>query len=239
VHHQCGSRAILQDLVSGVALRRSRQLQVGTVVELAGHVGVGFGFEPAAGLAEETERVACSQFITMGEVTVRGRSSLCPEGLCDLFLFPAVDRAEEGWEFSAAVFAMKPASRGSVRLSSSDPRAPLAIDHGFLSDERDVTVLVEGVDALRRVAGHEAVRALGREVRPGPEVDVEAYVRETARGFFHPVATCAIGPVVDARGRVLGFESLVVADASIMPTIPRANTNLSTAAVAERIAELL
>jgi choline dehydrogenase len=42
---------------------------------------------------------------------------------------------------------------------------------------------------------------------------------------------------VDARGRVLGLEGLVVADASVMPTIPRANTNLSTVALAERIAE--
>ena len=57
-----------------------------------------------------------------------------------------------------------------------------------------------------------------------------------ARGFFHPVGTCAIGSVVDARGRVLGLEGLVVADASVMPTIPRANTNLSAIAVAERVA---
>jgi len=64
-------------------------------------------------------------------------------------------------------------------------------------------------------------------------------VRSTARGFFHPTGTCAIGSVVDREGRVLGFDGLVVADASIMPTIPRANTNLSTAAIAERIAETL
>ena len=57
------------------------------------------------------------------------------------------------------------------------------------------------------------------------------------RGFFHPVATCAIGRVVDGGGRVLGHDGLFVADASIMPTIPRANTNLSTLALAERLAE--
>jgi choline dehydrogenase-like flavoprotein len=80
---------------------------------------------------------------------------------------------------------------------------------------------------------------LCREVRPGPQADVEACVRAEARGFFHPTGTCAIGRVVDPKGRVLGLENLYVADASIMPTIPRANTNLSTAAIAERIAELL
>ena len=64
-------------------------------------------------------------------------------------------------------------------------------------------------------------------------------MRERRAAFFHPTGTCAIGSVVDPEGRVLGLDALVVADASIMPTIPRANTNLSTAAIAERIAETL
>ncbi len=159
--------------------------------------------------------------------------------MCDLFLFPALDPpGPEGYEGSAAVFAMKPWSRGTVRLTSPDPRAPLAIDHGFLTDERDVAVLVEGVEALRRMAASEEVSAYAaREVRPGAEVEPERHVREAARGFFHPVGTCAIGAVVDGDGRVLGCEGLSVADASIMPSIPRANTNLSTIALAERLAE--
>jgi choline dehydrogenase len=228
-----GSPAIL--LRSGIGPERGLPVGEG----LCDHVGVGFGFEPVLRLVDETEEFARSHFVTMGEVTVRARSSFCPDGVCDLFLFPAIDHGEEGWEFSAAVFAMKPESRGRVRLNSADPRTPLAIEHGFLSEERDAAVLTEGVDAMRRAAAHDAVRALGREVRPGPETDVDTYVRAEARGFFHPTGTCAIGRVVDPEGRVLGFENLYVADASIMPTIPRANTNLTTAAIAERIAELL
>jgi len=64
-------------------------------------------------------------------------------------------------------------------------------------------------------------------------------VRGNARGFFHFTGTCAIGRVVDSAGRVLGADGLVVADASIRPTIPRANTNLTVAAIAERTASLL
>ena len=60
-----------------------------------------------------------------------------------------------------------------------------------------------------------------------------------ARGFFHPVGTCAIGSVVDPPGASSAMTASSVADASIMPTIPTANTNLTTAAIAERIAELL
>ena len=91
----------------------------------------------------------------------------------------------------------------------------------------------------RRIGDQPIASYVAREVRPGPDADLEQYVRENVRGFFHPVGTCAIGRVVDREARVLGFENLYVGDASIMPTIPRVNTNLSTAAVAERVAELL
>jgi choline dehydrogenase-like flavoprotein len=228
-----GSPAIL--LRSGIGPEQGLPVGEG----LSDHVGVGFGYEPVSGLVDATEEFARSHFVTMGEVTLRASSCFCPEGLRDLFLFPAVDHCEEGWEFTAAVFAMKPESRGRVQLTSADPRAPLAIEHGFLAEERDAAVLTEGVEAMRHAAAHDSVRQLCREVRPGPKADVEAYVRAEARGFFHPTGTCAVGRVVDPEGRVLGLENLYVADASIMPTIPRANTNLSTAAIAERIAELL
>jgi choline dehydrogenase len=206
---------------------------------LIDHVGVGLGFEATDRLQREAAAFEGERPLYMAQVTIQARSSACAEGVCDLFFFPAIDPpGEQGYEVSAAVFAMKPSSRGTVRLSSPDPRAPLAIDHGFLSDERDVAVLTEGVEALRRLAGGEGIRAYAvREARPGPAVEAERHVRETARGFFHPVGTCAIGPVVDGDGRVRGCEGLSVADASIMPSIPRANTNLSTIALAERLAE--
>jgi choline dehydrogenase len=76
-------------------------------------------------------------------------------------------------------------------------------------------------------------------VRPGADVDAATHVHTAARGFFHPTGTCAIGRVVDGEGRVLGFDNLYVADASIIPTIPRANPNLTVAAVAERLSSLL
>ena len=80
---------------------------------------------------------------------------------------------------------------------------------------------------------------MARESQPGAEMPARVYVRAAARGFFHPTGTCAIGSVVDERCRVLGHEGLVVADASVMPEIPRANTNLSVAAIAERVAETI
>jgi choline dehydrogenase len=230
-----GSPGIL--LRSGVGPKR--ELPVGE--GLSDHVGVGFGFEGTDQLQRETEEFERSHTLFMAQVTLAISSSTCAPGVCDLFVFPGLEpSAAHGYEVSAAVFAMKPLSRGSVALSSPDPRAPLAIDHGFLTDPRDAEVLTEGVEALRQLAGGESIRTYaGRETRPGAEVDAVTHVRETARGFFHPVATCAIGQVVDGGGRVYGIDGLFVADASIMPTIPRANTNLSTLAVAERIAECI
>jgi choline dehydrogenase len=228
-----GSPGIL--LRSGVGPERGLAVGEG----LIDHVGVGLGFEATDRLQREAAAFESERPLYMSQVTVEARSSACAAGVCDLFFFPAIDPpGAQGYEVSAAVFAMKPASRGTVRLASPDPRAPLAIDHGFLSDERDVAVLVEGVEALRRLVASEEIGAYAlREARPGPEVEAERHVRATARGFFHPVGTCAIGPVVDGDGRVHGCEGLSVADASIMPSIPRANTNLSTIALAERLAE--
>ncbi|HEV8686531.1 MAG TPA: GMC family oxidoreductase [Gaiellaceae bacterium] len=196
---------------------------------LVDHVGAGIGWEPTDRLREDVARFEAERPIFMAQVTVRGSD--------DSFIFPAL---EPGAEISGAAFAMKPRSRGSVRLTSRDPGAPLEIEHGFLSDHADLDAVVRALEDLRELVARDPIAGyVANEVRPGFDVDLEDYVRENARGFFHPVATCAIGRVVDREARVLGYENLYVADASIMPTIPRANTNLSTAAVAERVADLL
>jgi len=207
---------------------------------LSDHVGVGFGFEPTDEYEREIRAFAAERPVAMAQVTIPVRSSRCPEGVCDLVLFPAVDPEEEGYAISAAVFAMKPESRGSVRLASHDPRAPLLIDHDFLANDDDAAVLAEGVDVLRELARSEPIRRYSkREVRPGPDVDAARHVRAEVRGFFHPTGTCALGRVADGDGRVLGYENIYVADASFIPSIPRANTNLTVAAVAEKLAATL
>jgi choline dehydrogenase len=203
---------------------------------LVDHVGTGAAWEPTQRLLEETAAHEAEHGLYMGQVTISERSTSCPSGTFDdLFLFPALDI---GPEISGAAFAMKPFSRGSVRLNGPDPETPLHIEHGFLRDERDVEVLTEGFERLREIVDEPQVKPYaGRELRPGPEVGADEHVRATARGFFHPVGTCAIGAVLDERCRVLGFENLYVVDASAIPEIPAANTNLTTVALAERASE--
>jgi choline dehydrogenase len=229
-----GSPAIL--LRSGIGPEGEvAQLPVGE--GLVDHVGTGAAWEPTELLLAKTAAHEAEHGLYMGQVTIATASRSCPPGVRDLFLFPALDI---GPEISGAAFAMKPLSRGSVRLSGPEPETPLAIDHGFLRDERDIEVLAEGFERLRELAASPEVAPYVRsELRPGDVVGAEEHVRATARGFFHPVGTCAIGSVLDERCRVLGYENLYVVDGSAIPEIPAANTNLTTVALAERAAEWL
>jgi choline dehydrogenase len=196
---------------------------------LIDHVGAGFGWEAAPELLRETAAFERDRPLHMAGVAVRLER--------DLLLFPGIETSHE---ISAAVFCMKPRSRGRVSLNSSAPAAPLRIEHGFLSDRSDAEVLARGVELVRHLFAREPLaRAAVRELRPGPYVTPAAHVQAAARGFFHPVGTCAIGSVVDGRGRVKGAGRVVVADASIFPEIPRAPIHPTVVAVAERIAEWL
>jgi choline dehydrogenase-like flavoprotein len=172
---------------------------------------------------------------------VFAQSTSCePENCWDVFLFPAAEPAEppHRWEISAAAFAMKPRSRGRVRARTLEPERAPEIAHGFLNDPADALPIVEGAYLLREIAKSDRVRPYaGRELRPGPDAYVDKFVPAAVRGFFHPVGTCALGAVCDRDGRVHGFDNLIVADASFVPDIPRANTHLTTLAVAERLAE--
>jgi choline dehydrogenase len=222
-------------LRSGIGPGLEHDLPVGE--NLADHVGVGMAWDPTGRCVDEVAAHEAAHPLYMAGATIRARSGRDPAGLPDLFFFPGLD---PGPEISAAVFAMKPRSRGSVRLTSADPEAALAIDHGFLRDPHDADVLTAGFQQLRALAAREPVSLYaGRERRPGERVGSAEHVRTAARGFFHPVGTAAMGSVVDSGCRVLGLDEVVVVDASMMPTIPRANTALTVAAVAERLAESL
>ena len=94
------------------------------------------------------------------------------------------------------------------------------------------------VEEHQRINPLKDLLSLGAELAPAQE-PLDRYVRAGMRNYFHPAGTCGIGRVVDTDCRVLGVEGLVVADASVMPTLPRANTNLTTVAIAERLAETI
>ena len=138
-----------------------------------------------------------------------------------------------------SVFHMKPGSAGRVRLRSRDPSALPVVERGFLRDPATSTSSSRGSSS--RASWPRSRRSHGcsdRRSRRGRS-SFQRTSGGAIRNYFHPAGTCGIGRVVDDRGRVLGIDGLVVADASVMPTIPRANTNLTTVAIAERLAETI
>lgn len=141
------------------------------------------------------------------------------------------------------VAVLTPRSRGQVTLASDEPTAKPRIEHHYLSEPVDVQRTIAGVRRLLEIAAQPALAryAVRRHGLPTSDSDaaILAYVRATAQTLYHPVGTCAIGTVVDEGLRVRGTEGLRVIDASVMPLIPRGNTNAPTIAIAERAADLL
>jgi choline dehydrogenase len=149
---------------------------------------------------------------------------------------------------SMIVVAVDPRSRGRVSLRSADPRARAAIDPAYLTDPADLEVLVAGVRQARELAGCRPFADLtAGELAPGGRLaddrQLEAWVRGNVTTIFHPTSSCAMGgpeaAVCDPELRVRGVEGLRVVDASVMPAVPRGNTNAPTIAIAERAADLV
>ena len=142
-------------------------------------------------------------------------------------------------------------SRGRIRLRSADPRHRPAIDPGYLSDGgADARALVAGLKMAREFVTARPMAAICRsEIAPGAHIRSDAelleYVRSSVATLYHPVGTCAMGSearwgsVLDPELRVRGISGLRVVDASVMPTLPRGNTNAPTIAIAERAADLI
>jgi choline dehydrogenase len=135
---------------------------------------------------------------------------------------------------TATVCHLRPESRGSVHISSSDPQAHPCIRANYLDTENDRSAIVAAVRGVRDIFAAPALdKYRGEELKPGAQAqsddDILAYVRAQAESVYHPVGTCKMGSddmaVVDERLRVHGVKALRVADASIMPTITSGNTN--------------
>jgi choline dehydrogenase len=182
-----------------------------------------------------------------------------PAGPPDLVLFCAgpfdtgPGQSPGGAVFGIVAALMAPCSRGWVRLASADPADPPRVYPAHLEDPDDLERMLEAVTEARRLACSEPVSAIttGPELSPGRAVDTDdraalaRWACHAVSTYHHPVGTCAMGPdpgdgaVTDARGSVYGVDNLTIADASIMPTIPTATTNVPTIMVAEHIARRL
>jgi choline dehydrogenase-like flavoprotein len=156
-----------------------------------------------------------------------------------------------GHGLSCHVCVLRPQSRGNVRLASPDARVAPLIDPRFLSDERDLDLLVKGFKIVRKVLAQPALSPYGgggteKELYSkdvSTDAQIKAVIRDHADTIYHPVGTCRMGSdlasVVDPELRVRGFDRLRVVDASVMPNLTSGNTNAPTIMIAERAADLI
>ena len=157
-------------------------------------------------------------------------------------------RAGAGHVLSVACVLVKPESRGEVGLRSADPHDAPLIRLNLLQAEADRAAFRRIVRFVRRFFATPPAASLVRAERmPGPAVqgdeEIDAHMRKFVATAMHPTSTCALGvderAVLDPGLRVRGVERLYVADASVLPSIVRGNTNAPAIMVAERAAELL
>jgi choline dehydrogenase len=145
---------------------------------------------------------------------------------------------------------LRPTSRGSLTLRSSNPDDLPVITGNYLQTQEDVDCQIRGLLKTLEFFKMPSLKEHIKEIIwPSPEAlstkeGIEKYVRGNAATVFHPVGTCKMGrdpatSVVDLNLRVWGIERLRVVDASVMPSIPSGNTNAPTIMVAERAADLI
>jgi choline dehydrogenase len=142
---------------------------------------------------------------------------------------------------------LTPHSRGSVRLASNDPTAKPIVHNELYTAGDDLARMFAALRLALDICGQPALRPYCAEPYSTPDGDddeaLRAHVARTTFAIYHPVGTCRMGSdqdsIVDEQLRVRGVEGLRVIDASVMPVVPRGNTNAPTIAIAERVADLI
>lgn len=214
------------------------------------HPGIAFDYEPTVTARRQFEAELASGRLYSAQVNLKARTGLAREHH-DLDVFPYQTPDDAGaWRFLLMAFSLAPRSRGHVRLASLDPAQPPLIDFRFLTDPHDVAALGAAVRLLNRLAASAPLADLiARELVPGRSLtsdqEVANFLDAHVVGYAHPGGTCRMGQLGDADavvgpdGRVHGTENVFIADASIIPEIPRAPINLTCMVVGLRIADLL
>ncbi len=150
--------------------------------------------------------------------------------------------------FTASACQCRPASRGSVAITSADPFAAPRIEANYLAEEIDRKTLVEGVKMLREIYAQPSFRDLvAGEVLPSSaqrtDQEILEFARQQGSTVFHASGSCRMGSdsaaVVTPDLRVQGVRNLRVIDASVMPTMVSANTNAASIMIGERGADLV
>ncbi len=150
--------------------------------------------------------------------------------------------------FQVGVVILHPHSRGEVTLRSASPLDPPKVNLNLMASPTEFEMMRRGIREARRIYRTEPQGKLtGEEIVPGDAAQsdeaLDDFIRRICSVTQHPVGTCTMGvgaeAVVDPQLKVIGVEGLRVADASIMPTVPGANTNASAIMIGEKASDLV
>lgn len=175
------------------------------------------------------------------------KANIYPTRLDGRVWFPGI-RKGAGHAMTAFCVLLRPESRGSVRLRSSDAADPPEIRINMYQDQRDLETMRRAVRKMRAFFSADPLRNMvGEELMPGAGIvsdrEIDAYNRKTSILAHHASGSCAMGQgedaVVDPRLRVRGIEGLRVVDASVMPRVIGGNTNAPVIMIAEKAADII
>ena len=162
---------------------------------------------------------------------------------------PGIASLQPGFGMTLNSYFLRPRSRGTVRVASSDPTQPPLIDPNFLADDYDLEMTIAGVQQSRQIMEQPSMAAfikkehIGDGSRVATRDEYVNFVRSYGRTSYHPVGTCAMGTtdesVVSPRLKVYGLEGLRVVDSSIMPRLVSANTQAPTIMIAEKAVDMI
>ncbi|MFV0490337.1 MAG: GMC family oxidoreductase [Pseudorhodobacter sp.] len=159
---------------------------------------------------------------------------------------PSVPKGSSGITLNS--YTLRPKSRGTVRLRSSDANAAPIIDPNFLAHPDDLKTSVEGVKISREIFRQPSLQKYIRQIRfPDDSVnsqeELEAYARQYGRTSYHPIGACKMGvdemAVVDPQLRVHGVDGLRICDSSTMPSLIGSNTNAPTIMIGEKASDMI
>jgi choline dehydrogenase-like flavoprotein len=244
-------------MLSGIGPHEElKRLGIPTVLDLP---GVGQNFQDhviVAGLCFEAKQSLAPLHHNLSDSAAfcRSRSHLSVPDLMFLALqTPYVtDAIQEQHPVPENSFCIIPSlvrvhSRGYLRMRTAEHDGPLQIQPNFLSEQGDVDALLTAIEIGLDLASQPACRDLIKKwVAPtrwmGREM-TRNFLRNSCSSYFHPAGTCAMGSgkeaVVDSQLLVHGIDSLRIADASIMPTLPSAPTNASCVMIGEFASRLV
>jgi choline dehydrogenase len=247
-----GSPAIL--LRSGIGpAEHLAEVGVDVAVDLPGvgenlhdHLLVSVLYESREPVAEGRWNLLESQFFARSAAYDGPAPDLQPLFIHLPYPTDGVNAPAQGYTIVAGI--VRPYSRGTLRLASADAAVPPLADPNVFADERDLEAMVDAIELSREVGRQEAFAPYrAAEFAPGAAVTTRDELREFARRtvgtYHHQAGTCRMGvdplAVVDPELRVHGVAALRVADASIMPAVPSANTNAPSIMIGERASDLL